>query len=139
MGVYTRKHDFLGLLFYEIVFTALFGALASAFYPFPSPAALHSLIPALVYLAVVCTVVVNALQLYGQRFTSNVEAAIIYLLEPVFAAILSYIFLGEVLTVNQVMGAALILLSMGAASVKPGEPIEPQAQLPSTMEPAKQP
>ncbi len=66
----------------------------------------------LAYLAMACSNVATILQLYGQRYVRVEVAAIIYLLEPVFAAILSYITLGEILELNQLIGATLILLAM---------------------------
>ncbi len=54
-------------------------------------------------------------QAYAQRFISAPKIAIIFLMEPVFAAILGAIFLSEVLGTVQAVGAVLILIGMASA------------------------
>jgi drug/metabolite transporter (DMT)-like permease len=53
---------------------------------------------------------------FGQRSFRAYEAAIIYLLEPVTAALFSYIVLGEVLSLEGYIGAALIVAAMAVVS-----------------------
>lgn len=69
----------------------------------------------LVYLGVVCGDAAFALQVYGQRNVRPAAAALVFLLEPVIAAILAFMLLGEMFTAVQVVGALLILASMLAA------------------------
>ncbi len=71
----------------------------------------------LTYLAIACSDTATILQVYGQRHVRVEVAAIIYLLEPVFATILSYIILGEILQLNQFIGAILILAAMLVAVI----------------------
>ncbi len=71
----------------------------------------------LFYLAVVCTIGAFSLQVYGQRHVSSTVAAIIYLLEPVFATIFSFIVLGEVITPSQLVGASLIIAAIALSSL----------------------
>jgi len=118
VGIYARKYDLASLVFYEILFTSI-GALPIAlFFPAPTFEKLMFTLPSLLYLAVACTIVTNSLQLYGQKYVSSTQAAIIYLLEPVFAAILSYLILGEVFTLKQTAGSVLILLAMALSTIK---------------------
>jgi drug/metabolite transporter (DMT)-like permease len=70
----------------------------------------------LVYLGLVCSVAAFSLQAYGQRYVKPEIAAIIFLLEPVFASIFARVILGEVMTSLQVLGAFLIVLSIALAS-----------------------
>ncbi len=74
-------------------------------------------LPFLVYLALVCSDTATALQVYGQRFIRVEAAAIIYLLEPVFASILAYMFLAETMEPTQILGASLILLAIFLATI----------------------
>ena len=104
--------DLPSLLFLESLFTALLAAALTPLARAPSREALLAAAPPLAYLALACTVGANALQLYGQRQVSSVEAAFIYLLEPVFAAAFSYLALGEVLSPSQAAGAAAIVVAM---------------------------
>jgi len=68
------------------------------------------------YLAFVCSNAAFALQVFGQRYVSPAVTAIVFLLEPVVAAILSHIVLNEVITSIQVLGASLILTAMFLSS-----------------------
>jgi drug/metabolite transporter (DMT)-like permease len=68
------------------------------------------------YLAFVCSNTAFALQVFGQRYVSPAVTAIVFLLEPVVAAILSYVLLGEVFTSIKVLGASLILTAMFLSS-----------------------
>jgi len=110
--------DLPSLLFLECLTTALLAAAATPLTGPPSGAALASSLPPLLYLATVCTAGANALQLYGQRYVGSVEAAFIYLLEPVFAALFSYLALGEALAPLQALGAAAIVSAMALSSIR---------------------
>lgn len=68
------------------------------------------------YLAFVCSNAAFALQVFGQRYVSPAVTAIVFLLEPVVAATLSYVLLGEVFTSIKVLGASLILTAMFLSS-----------------------
>ena len=68
------------------------------------------------YLAFVCSNAAFALQVFGQRYVSPAVTAIVFLLEPVVAAVLSYVVLNEVITSIKVLGASLILTAMFLSS-----------------------
>jgi drug/metabolite transporter (DMT)-like permease len=72
----------------------------------PSPAALK----AGIYLGLVATAFAFVLQVYAQRLTTATRAALIYTMEPVFAAIFAYLVAGEVIGPRGLMGCALILI-----------------------------
>ncbi len=67
----------------------------------------------------ICAIPATALAYYAQtifqkRITSA-QTAVIFSMEPVFAALISMVFYGEILTVTQQIGSVLIFLSMLAA------------------------
>jgi drug/metabolite transporter (DMT)-like permease len=68
-----------------------------------------------------------AIQAWAQQFTPPTHIALIFLLEPVFAWLTSYLALGERLGIRAGIGAALILAGIvlselkGAAVASPGE------------------
>ncbi len=72
----------------------------------------------LIYLAITCTVIAFTLQAYGQRYVRPEVAAIIYLLEPVAAAVFSYMILGETLNILQIVGAIMIITSTALATTE---------------------
>lgn len=118
VGVYTRKYSLVQLVFYEIIFTSLGALPIAVFFPIPAFEKFMLALPPLLYLAIACTVITNTLQLYGQKYVSSTQAAIIYLLEPVFASILSYLMLNEVFTLKQMVGSIFILLAMTLSTIR---------------------
>lgn len=67
---------------------------------------------AIAYLAVVATALVAILQTYAQRVVPAHVAALIFLLEPVFAAIFAFFLLGERLGALGWLGGALVVGAM---------------------------
>ena len=59
--------------------------------------------------AVFATAVAFSIQLWAQQYTTPSHAAILFTLEPVFAVLTSYIFLGERLAARALFGAAFVL------------------------------
>ncbi len=82
-----------------------------------SVGAVMKALPALTYLGLVCSDVALAFQVYGQRSFRAYEAAVIYLLEPVTAAVFSYVVLGEILSLEGYVGAALIVAAMATVTL----------------------
>ena len=77
---------------------------------------------AIVYLAVVATALVAWLQTHAQRVVPAPLAAIIFVLEPVFAALFAYALLGEVLGLAGWIGGALVVLAMLASGLRLRQP-----------------
>jgi drug/metabolite transporter (DMT)-like permease len=65
--------------------------------------------PALIFLGLGATAMTAWLQAVAQRVVPAPQAAVIFTLEPVFAAVLGFIMLGETLTIRGMAGAALIV------------------------------
>ena len=72
----------------------------------------------LMYLGFACSNGATIFQIYGQRFIEPASASVIYLFEPVFAAIFSFALLGEIMKIHEIAGASLILLAMLVASTE---------------------
>ncbi len=70
---------------------------------------------AILYLAVVTTLLAQALYLFGLRHLEAGRASLTATLEPVVAAALGYVLLGEGLDVWQVVGSGLVLTAVIAA------------------------
>ncbi len=75
-------------------------------------------LPALFYLGVIATGLVYGLQTWAQRHTTPTHTALIFILEPVFAAIFAVIVTRENLTGQEWLGGGLILLGMLVAEIK---------------------
>ena len=69
--------------------------------------------PAVVYAILITGLFATALaftiQAWAQQFTTSTRTALIYMLEPVFAWVTSYVLVGEGLSRRAAVGAALIL------------------------------
>ncbi|MRW93436.1 EamA family transporter [Duganella sp. FT80W] len=83
----------------------------------------------LIYLGVVATAAIISLQTWGQRHSSANEAAVIYAFEPGCAAIFAFLWLGETLAWNGLLGAALLIGGMIVSqwsSVRPAAALAPE-------------
>jgi drug/metabolite transporter (DMT)-like permease len=65
----------------------------------------------LLFLSIASTAVAFMLQIRAQQVLSASTASLLFLLESPFAAIFGFVFLTEVLSINQWLGATLILVS----------------------------
>ncbi|GAB1385427.1 DMT family transporter [Melaminivora sp.] len=83
------------------------GSTLDALAALPAPA-----LTALVYLGVMASVLVVTLQAWGQQRVDAVRSAIIFGLEPVFAAATAWLLIGETLGVSGLAGAALIVAAL---------------------------
>ncbi|WP_256488309.1 DMT family transporter [Deinococcus sp. HSC-46F16] len=85
----------------------------------------------LVYLGVAATAVTTLLQTVGQRRVSAAEASLIYALEPVAAALFSFLLIGERIGLRGAVGGLLVvvatLLGQRAGEAHPETPT-PQAE-----------
>lgn len=66
----------------------------------------------LLYLGVVATAGMLFLQAMAQRHVTADKAALVYAMEPVFAALAAWLWLSEVLTVTAAIGAAIVVVAV---------------------------
>lgn len=69
------------------------------------------------FTGLLATALAFGLQTAAQRFTTATHTALIFAMEPVFAALSSFMLIGEVLTGGQMGGSALILAGMLVAEL----------------------
>ncbi|HLY20366.1 MAG TPA: DMT family transporter [Bryobacteraceae bacterium] len=74
---------------------------------------------AIVITGLFATAVAFTFQAWAQRYTSSARTALIFMLEPVFAWITSYLLAGETLSRRAAAGAALILAGILLVELKP--------------------
>jgi drug/metabolite transporter (DMT)-like permease len=80
--------------------------------------------------AVFATAVAFSIQLWAQQYTTPGHAAILFTLEPVFAVLTSYLFLGERLAMRAIFGAAFVLAGILIAELL--GPAAPESAEPTT-------
>jgi len=73
----------------------------------------------LIYLGVVASVLVVTLQAWGQQRVDAVRSAIVFGLEPVFAAATAWLLIGERLGAVGLLGAALIVAALIVSQIQP--------------------
>ena len=64
------------------------------------------------------TALAFGVQTVAQRFTSSTHTALVFAAEPVFAALFSFLLIGELLGPRQLLGCTLILAGMIVAEMK---------------------
>ena len=74
----------------------------------------------LAYLGVFATAVMLFLQALGQRRVSADKAALVFAMEPVFAALAAWLWVGEMLSSRAALGGALVLTAVILSELQPG-------------------
>ena len=128
-----KNEDTLLISIIQLGVTSLLGALFMLCVETPSLPETSIQWGAIIGLGLICSAYGFVVQPLVQRYMSSEKIGLIFSLEPVFSAILSYIFLHEVLNAKGYIGAALIfsgiVLSKIALPVAtPHAPSEIQAQ-----------
>jgi drug/metabolite transporter (DMT)-like permease len=112
-----RRYDSRRLVFFQIAATAVLAALATALFERPHVDWTPRLVGALLYTVVFASTICFLLQMRAQREMSTARAALIFCFEPLFAAVTSWLILGERLSALQWSGGALILVGMVLAEL----------------------
>lgn len=73
---------------------------------------------AILGLGIICSAYGFLIQSIAQRYTSSERIGLIFSLEPIFAAICSFIFLNEILDFKGHIGVALIFFSVVFSQIK---------------------
>ncbi len=124
---YTDAVDPIALAAVELITVAICALAVSLLWP-QGPHAWslnHWLRPGVVWTVLVNGLLGTSLAYWGQnicqRFTSAGEIAIIFTMEPVFAAAIAWVFVGAALSVAGIIGGVLVVVSMWVAdpSIRP--------------------
>ena len=107
---FTKSVESISYGVYQLGFTALFGIILTFTFETPTlPSTTTSWI-AILGLGIICTAFCFIAQSVVQQYTSPTHTGLIFSLEPIFAAIFAIIFLGELVTVQLIIGGCFILL-----------------------------
>jgi len=123
VGRYSLHHSVGALSFLQVATTALLSALALpilaiAGWQAPRFDGSKELFLAIAITSVLATAVAFSAQVWAQRYTSPGHAAILFSLEPVFAALTSYIVVHERLGRRALAGAALVMMGILLSELK---------------------
>ena len=107
-----KRVDAITLAAWQMGFVSVYNIIASFIFESPHlPTTGFSWLNVF-WLGAICSVSAAILQNTAQKHTSETHAGIIFTLEPVFAMIISYYFLSELLTFWGYIGAAILLASI---------------------------
>jgi drug/metabolite transporter (DMT)-like permease len=132
VGHFSPRHSVGALTFTQVAvsagFTVLFLPLVTmAGWEAPRLTWSGAVIAAVVVTAVGATAFAFSIQVWAQKFATPSHVAILFSLEPVFAAFTSVLFYGEHLTGRTIAGAALVLAGIVMAELKGPGPAAPEA------------
>ena len=114
--IFTSKYavddDPMQLLFIELgVIGIIFWIVSLCSERIPSSVTFEAFLP-VIYLALFCTALAQMLQIIGQKRTSSNSASLILSLESVFGTLFSVIFYNEKLTLQLIIGFAIIFIAI---------------------------
>ena len=125
VGVYTRRFPFRQLVSLQILTV---GVLAFLSWPLGMPFRITwtvGLVMAVLVTALLATALAFSIQNWAQQFTPPAHTALIFALEPVFAAMTSWLVLGERLGGRLFVGSAMILAGMIISEIWGGQQPSP--------------
>ena len=117
---YSPRHDAIRLALVQIAVVALLSSAAALVFETPRLDLPADTWTAIAFTGVVATALVFSVQVYVQRFTTPTHTALLFSLEPVFAALFGWWLASEVLGGREVLGCGLILFGMLVAEVGDG-------------------
>ncbi len=112
VGHYTKKFSFLHLVPVQVLVVGLLSLGALPFVPHQTLHLTGRLVGAILVTAVLATGVAFSVQNWAQQYTPAAHTALIFALEPVFAALSSWLVIGEHFGGRVLLGSGLILAGM---------------------------
>ncbi len=117
VDVFTKKYDYLPMVFVQLLITGLGGFLLSFVFSLTSIESIKfnisgSLIFAILYTSLFASILATIIQLKYQKVVSPTKAGIIYSAEPIFAAVFAYFLLSEKISNFGLIGCALIFIGL---------------------------
>jgi len=108
---YAAQAEPVGMVIVQLAIAAVLSFACAALTEPIQPLNMETLFPAF-YLGIMATAVAFVGQVYGQRKTTATRAALIYTMEPVFAAFFAYLVAGEMIGPRGLVGCIFILAGM---------------------------
>lgn len=124
IGRATQKYAFRQIATIQIVVCAALMWITAPIVEHPTVTWNSTVIWALLVTALLCTALAFSVQAWAQQFTPPTHAALIFSLEPVFAGIASWLWMGETLKGRGLAGAVLILGGVLISELKGSTPAE---------------
>ena len=107
-----KNDDVKTVAIYQLLFIAIFAYIGAFIFEEIRLPQSNTEWGAVIALAVICSGVGFTIQPLGQKYTTPERAGILAVFNPLTAAILGFIFLGETMTGSMMIGSVLILISI---------------------------
>lgn len=111
-AVSSPKVDAFALGFWQILFTAVLSSAIAFVFETPAMPSSTTTILVLLFLGAICTGAAFVVQPIAQQYTTGSHVGLIFALEPVFCAIIAFIFAGEILPIHNYIGMVLLFLGI---------------------------
>ena len=117
VDVFTKKYDYLPMVFVQLLITGLGGFLLSGLFFATGLENIKftfndNVIISILYTAIFASIIATVIQLKYQKTVSPTKAGIIFSIEPIFAAVFAYFLLSEKISNFGLLGSALIFIGL---------------------------
>jgi drug/metabolite transporter (DMT)-like permease len=117
VDVFTKKYDYLPMVFVQLLITGLGGFIFSYIFSITSLEEVRltvnlSVVTAILYTSIFASIITTIIQLKYQKTVSPTKAGIIFSIEPIFAAVFAYFLLNEKISNFGFVGCVLIFIGV---------------------------
>jgi len=122
VDVFTKKYDYLPMVFIQLLITGLGGFVLSYIFSITSLETVKftintTVVTAILYTAIFASIIATVIQLKFQKSVSPTKAGIIFSIEPIFAAVFAYFLLSEKISNFGLVGCVLIFAGVIVSEV----------------------
>ena len=117
VDVFTKKYEYLPMVFVQLLITGIGGFILSFVFSISTLETVKftfntTVVTAVLYTAIFASIIATVIQLKFQKFVSPTKAGIIFSIEPIFAAIFAYFLLSEKISNFGLIGCVLIFIGL---------------------------
>jgi len=117
VDLFTKKYNYLPMVFVQLLITGLGGLVFSFIFSISELEAVRfnlnsSVITSLIYTAIFASIIATIIQLKFQKIVSPTKAGIIFSIEPIFAAVFAFFLLSEKISNFGLIGCAVIFIGL---------------------------
>ena len=117
VDVFTKKYDFLPMVFVQLLITGLGGFIFSFIFSISALEEVRfninmNVVSAILYTSIFASIIATVIQLKYQKIVSPTKAGIIFSIEPIFAAVFAYFLLSEKISNFGFVGCVVIFIGL---------------------------
>jgi len=116
-GRYVKNTDIMSMIAYQFISGAIFSLIGLFLWGDGNWEMSTTSMSAIIYLGFIGTLFCYFISVWVQKYVSSVRVALIFSLEPVFAAIFGFFALNEHLSYKEILGAFIIMIGVIMYSV----------------------